>query len=127
MGPIPTRMTRRLALIGCAALLAATPAQAAAKVKRGLYDCYSFSTSIGNTTYRGSVFLKKRGRYRQAAGRHGRSLINPRRGRYSQGGGEIDFKSGPWADLYGVEKATTRFDVWAEGEQIKSWTCYLKP
>jgi hypothetical protein len=115
-----------LALIACVALLGATATQASAKVKRGLYDCYSFSTSIGNTTYQGSVVLKARGRYAQAAGRHGRSLIKPRTGKYKQSGSRITFRSGSWADLYGIEKATTRFDVWAKGEQVKSWTCYLK-
>jgi hypothetical protein len=72
------------------------------------------------------VSLKAKGRYAQAAGRHGRSLIKPRTGKYKQGGSKITFSSGPWADLYGVEKATARFDVWAKGEKIKSWTCYFK-
>jgi hypothetical protein len=116
----------RIALIGCAALMGATPAQASASVKRGLYDCYSFSTSIGNTTYQGSVSLKTQGRYAQAAGRHGRSLIKPRVGKYKQAGSKITFSNGPWADLYGVQRGATRFDVWAKGENIKSWTCYFK-
>jgi hypothetical protein len=115
-----------LALIGCVALLGATPAAAPAKVKRGLYDCYSFSLSLGITTYQGSVVLKTKGRYAQAAGRNGRKLENPRSGKYSQGGTRINFKSGPWSDLYGVEKAATKFDVWAKGAQVKSWTCYLE-
>jgi hypothetical protein len=115
-----------LALIGCVVLLGLTPAAAPAKVKRGLYDCYSFSTSLGITTYQGSVSLKAKGRYSQAAGRNGRSLIKPRNGKYSQGGRKLTFKSGPWADLYGVEKAATKFDVWAKGEPVKSWTCYLE-
>jgi hypothetical protein len=121
-------MTRRIgvALIGCVALLGAMAAPASAKVKRGLYDCYSFSTSLGITTYQGSVSLKAGGRYSQAAGRNGRSLIKPRNGKYSQGGRKLTFKSGPWADLYGVEKATTKFDVWHKGAQVKSWTCYLE-
>jgi hypothetical protein len=116
----------RLVLIVCAALLLVTPSQASAKVKRGLYDCYSFSLSLGNTTYQGSVVLKAGGRYSHAAGRNGRSLIKPRNGKYGQGGSRITFKSGPWSDLYGVQKATTKFDVWAKGEQVKSWTCYLE-
>lgn len=115
-----------VALIACVALLGAMSAPATAKVKRGLYDCYSFSTSLGITTYQGSVLLKARGRYSQAAGRNGRSLIKARSGKYSQGGTRITFKSGPWKDLYGVEKAATKFDVWVKGAQVKSWTCYLE-
>jgi hypothetical protein len=115
-----------LALIGCLALTAAMPPLASAKVKRGLYDCYSFSLELGITTYQGSVSLKPRGKYSQAAGRNGRTLIKPRSGSYSQGGTRITFKSGPWRDLYGVEKAATKFDVWVKGERVKSWTCYLE-
>jgi hypothetical protein len=115
-----------LVLIGCLALTAAMPALASAKVTRGLYDCYSFSLELGNTTYQGSVSLKARGRYAQAAGRNGRKLIKPRSGKYSQGGTRITFRSGPWKALYGVEKAATKFDVWVKGEPVKSWTCYLE-
>ena len=115
-----------VALIACVLLLGATAVPASAKVKRGLYDCYSFDLSLGITTYQGSVVLKAKGRYSHAAGRNGRSLIRPRSGKYSQAGPRISFKSGPWASLYGVEKAATKFDVWAKGEQIKSWTCYLE-
>jgi hypothetical protein len=108
---------------------AASSAEAAggsAAVKRGLYDCYSFSLSLGITTYQGSVVLKAGGRYSHAAGRDGRKLINPRNGRYGQAGKRINFKSGPLSDLYGIEKAATKFDVWAKSERVKSWTCYAE-
>jgi thiamine pyrophosphate-dependent acetolactate synthase large subunit-like protein len=58
------------------------------------------------------VSLRKRGRYSQAAGRRGRSLINPRRGRYRQGGGEIDF---------GTAFANPDFVKLAEGFGIPGW------
>jgi hypothetical protein len=100
---------------------------ASANVALGLYDCYSFSTAIGNTTYLGSVVLSAGGRYAQAAGRRGRDLINPQEGAYSASADRITFSSGPWVSLYGVPKAANKFDVWAQGEQVKSWTCTLIP
>ena len=95
-------------------------------VQTGLYTCYSYQNSIGNTTYQGSVLLQGGGRYAWAYALDGRNLVNPREGSYSAGGGRITFTSGEYEGLYGVPKGATRFDVWKEGEQIKSWTCYLK-
>jgi hypothetical protein len=95
-------------------------------VKTGLYDCYSFDLALGNSRYWGSVQLQAGGSYSQAAGRRGVSLVNPRSGKYSASGSRITFSSGPWVDLYGVPNAATKFDVWAKGEQVKSYTCYFK-
>ena len=72
------------------------------------------------------MILEAGGGYAHAAGRNGRELINPRGGTYSQSGGRITFASGPWSDLYGVPQGATKFDVWAKGEQVKSWTCSLE-
>jgi hypothetical protein len=87
----------------------------------GLYDCYSFSLSIGNTTYQGSVVINGSG-YSQASGRRGPNLVNPRSGRRSG----TSFTSGPWAGFRAVPKPGNRFDVFVQGEQVKSWTCYPK-
>ena len=95
-------------------------------VQTGLYTCYSYQNSIGNTTYQGSVQLRGGGRYAWAYALDGRNLVNPSEGSYSAGGGRITFTSGEYKALYGVPKSASRFDVWKEGEQIKSWTCYLK-
>ena len=97
------------------------PPAAGGALAAGLYDCYSFSLSVGNTTYQGSVVIDG-GRYSQASGRRGRDLVNPRAGSLSG----TDFTSGPWTGFYAVPKAGNRFEVWVRGEQVKSWTCYPK-
>jgi hypothetical protein len=123
----------RTLLIGCAALLLASPLahasqatseRAAASPRLGFYNCYSKGYPI---VYQGSVQLRAGGRYAWGyLDTANRRLKSGRSGSYRVSGTRITWSGGPLAQLYGVVKTGAKFEVWARGEQFPSYWCYFK-
>jgi hypothetical protein len=55
-----------------------------------------------------------------------RRLKSSRSGSYRTSVTRITWAGGPLAQLYGVVTAASKFEVWASGEQLASYTCYFK-
>jgi hypothetical protein len=123
----------RVSLVCCAALLLSAPlAQAHLNEQRravagpalGFYNCYSKGYPI---VYQGSVQLRAGGRYGWGyIDTANRRLKSPRSGSYRVLGTRITWSGGPLAQLYGVVKASNKFEVWAKGEKFASHWCYFK-
>lgn len=123
----------RISLICCAALLLSAPlAQARSTVQKsataaprlGFYNCYSKGYPI---VYQGSVQLRAGGRYWWGyLDTANRRLKSPRPGSYRISGNRMTWSGGPLAQLYGVVKTPSKFEVWAKGEKFSSYWCYFK-
>jgi hypothetical protein len=123
----------RISLICCAALLlsaplaqarSTAPQSATAALRLGFYNCYSKGYPI---VYEGSVQLRAGGRYGWGyLDTANRRLKSPRSGSYRVSGNRITWSGGPLAQLYGVVKTSSKFEVWAKGEKFSSYWCYFK-
>ena len=123
----------RLLLICCVALLVSAPlaearpnkqGRAAATPRLGFYNCFSKGYPM---VYQGSVQLRAGGRYGWGyLDTANRRLKSPRSGSYRVSGTRITWSGGPLAQLYGVVKASNKFELWANGERFAGHWCYFK-
>jgi hypothetical protein len=123
----------RMFLVCCGALLLAAPLaqagssaadRAAATPSLGFYNCYSKGYPI---VYQGSVQLRAGGRYGWGyLDTANRRLKSARSGSYRASGNRITWSGGPLAQVYGVVKTSSKFEVWARGERFASHWCYFK-
>jgi hypothetical protein len=123
----------RLFVTGCAALLLSAPLgqaksnaqeSTAAAPRLGFYNCYSKGYPM---VYQGSVQLRAGGRYGWGyLDTANRRLKSARSGSYRVSGTRITWSGGPLAQLYGVPKTSSKFEVWASGGKFASYWCYFK-
>ena len=87
------RLASALAVTAMLALTATASADAA-KLKRGVYDCWAYDYFTGFSNYQSSVKLKPENRYQHAFGRKKAKLSDPSKGTYKIEGKKIKFRKG---------------------------------
>ena len=89
--------TKRLAtalVLTIAMTLGTTASADAAKLKRGIYDCYAYDYYSGFLLFKGAVKFVDGGKYQHSWGREGKKLDKPTKGTYKVDGRKIKFKTG---------------------------------
>ena len=98
--PIAKRFATALVLTAVLALTATASADAA-KLKRGVYDCWAYDYFTGFSNYTSSGKLLPENRYQHAFGRKKAKLTDPSKGRYRIEGKKIKFRKGGMKDTPG--------------------------
>jgi len=103
--------SRALPAALCAAVLgvgaAPAAADAAPKLKLGIYDCMAYNYSTGFLDYKGSVKLAARGRYEHTFGRTKTQMVDKTSGTYRVRGATVTFRGGAMAKTAGQIKRGT--------------------